>query len=355
MAPWLRLAILPSSLLLFVTTSTVRAAAQQMRWPYNLPPEVKYYPEDEFLLKRDIDVQQKLQERPVAGVRKMSHDPGEKFYLDYWGFDEEDEDVNYMIYMNDSFWALLDRPIRLHSQPSNQTVFARLPGWNLFSKRGFQSAAHQGRHVRSLKIPASATLAAVPPARHVRMLCRTVKKDIQAAPTTQGEGAAFLAMPATTSAVDILHDYHAVGKHTTYLDKSDLDLDNIPIYEPRASNINSDENCDRDIDPECPDLLHWLPVLRLRQLSCKYFISNTRSPGSADYLDNHGGNDDGDAELTINCESDNNTLELGWFCDRMPNRVLRLLSILPRWMLPDWSELRHNFLPGVCFNDTRVR
>ena len=74
----------------------------------------------------------------------------------------------------------------------------------------------------------------------------------------------FIAANSVNDNSDILHDYHAVGKHTTYLDKSDLDLDNIPIYEPRASNINSDENCDRDIDPECPDLLHWLPVL-----SCK--------------------------------------------------------------------------------------
>ncbi|KIW13146.1 hypothetical protein PV08_08333 [Exophiala spinifera] len=138
MAPWFRLGILPSSLLLYITSSAVPAVAQQLRWPYNLPPEVKYYPEDEFLLKRDIDVQQKMQEQPVTGVRKMSHDPGEKFYLDYWGFDEEHKHMSYVTSINGTFCTTLDRPLRLHSQPSNQTLLARLPGWNLFSKRGFQ-------------------------------------------------------------------------------------------------------------------------------------------------------------------------------------------------------------------------
>ncbi|KIW36980.1 uncharacterized protein PV06_10878 [Exophiala oligosperma] len=138
MAPWLRLAALPSSLLLFIANSAVPVAAQHSRWPYNLPPEVKYYPEDEFLLKRDIDVQQKLQEQPVTGVRKMSHDPGEKFYLDYWGFNEEDEEMSYLTYTNATIWATLHRPMRVHSQPGNQSFFARLPGWNLLSKRDFQ-------------------------------------------------------------------------------------------------------------------------------------------------------------------------------------------------------------------------
>ncbi|OJD26206.1 hypothetical protein ACJ73_02415, partial [Blastomyces percursus] len=41
----------------------------------------------ESLVKRDVEVQQRLAGQSPAGVRKMTDDEGEKFRLDYWYFD----------------------------------------------------------------------------------------------------------------------------------------------------------------------------------------------------------------------------------------------------------------------------
>src|SRR5690348_7797091 len=92
MAPWLHLAALPPSLLFFLAHTLLPsvATASQPPWPYNLPPDVKYYPEDEKMIKRDLDIQRRLLHSPVKGVRKMTGDPGEKFYLDYWRFEPEE-------------------------------------------------------------------------------------------------------------------------------------------------------------------------------------------------------------------------------------------------------------------------
>ncbi|KAG9788802.1 hypothetical protein KCU88_g1707, partial [Aureobasidium melanogenum] len=102
MAPWLRLAALPASVLALIVATATTTAAQHnpdwdWQWLYNLPPDAKYYPEDEVVIKRDIAIQQKLQRSgaTVTGVRKMSGDPGEKFYLDYWGFAPETEEEEY--------------------------------------------------------------------------------------------------------------------------------------------------------------------------------------------------------------------------------------------------------------------
>ena len=76
---------LPASLLSIIASSTVHA--QYLPWPYNLPRTARYYPEDEAHIKRNVEVQEKLAWQPPTGVKKMSGDEGEKFFLDYWGFD----------------------------------------------------------------------------------------------------------------------------------------------------------------------------------------------------------------------------------------------------------------------------
>jgi hypothetical protein len=58
-------------------------------WPYNLPLGVKYYPEHEPHIKRDLGIQQKLNKAAPSGVHKMSDHEGEKFFLDYWQFDDQ--------------------------------------------------------------------------------------------------------------------------------------------------------------------------------------------------------------------------------------------------------------------------
>ncbi|KAJ6036162.1 hypothetical protein N7540_000441 [Penicillium herquei] len=42
-------------------------------------------------LSYNADIESKLSETPVHGVRKMSHDEGEKFFLDYWSFVDDSQ------------------------------------------------------------------------------------------------------------------------------------------------------------------------------------------------------------------------------------------------------------------------
>jgi progranulin len=97
---------LPASLLLLIARAPVRVASQELEWPYNLPPHIKYYPQDEALVKREISLQQKLQQQPAVGVKKMSTNPDEKFYLDYWTFGPETDDHNFNSWTNASLHEL---------------------------------------------------------------------------------------------------------------------------------------------------------------------------------------------------------------------------------------------------------
>ncbi|OAP54242.1 hypothetical protein AYL99_11343 [Fonsecaea erecta] len=145
MAPWLQLAALPSSLLILITSSIPSVTAQDLdwQWPYNLPPDSKYYPEDELLVRRDLDVQRKLQKSNPTGVRKMSGDPGEMFYLQYWGFDEQQDEEEFHMdsldWANATLFASFHQPVRVHDSYQNPRIFRRLlPGWHLFAERDFQ-------------------------------------------------------------------------------------------------------------------------------------------------------------------------------------------------------------------------
>lgn len=77
---------LPTSLVLLTATSPAQTSSQDLQWPYNLPKHIKYFPEDEPLIKRDDEIQRRLWSQPAAAVRKMSGDEGAKFFLDYWEF-----------------------------------------------------------------------------------------------------------------------------------------------------------------------------------------------------------------------------------------------------------------------------
>lgn len=80
---------LPTSLLLLTLTTITPTHAQKHLSPRDLSPEFKYYPEHAHILQRDLDIKRKLQWQNPIGVRKLGPDPGEKFYLDYWIFDEQ--------------------------------------------------------------------------------------------------------------------------------------------------------------------------------------------------------------------------------------------------------------------------
>lgn len=62
-------------------------AASLTEWPYNLPPDMKYYPEDEGLVRRNAAIQKRLVAQGALGVHKMPGDDGEMFFPEYWVFE----------------------------------------------------------------------------------------------------------------------------------------------------------------------------------------------------------------------------------------------------------------------------
>ena len=76
-------------LLLFQQQQTLPCAVArpaEESWPYNLPVEAKYWPENSPRGRQDDGVVQipALPPRLPIAVRKMSGDEGEKFLMDYW-------------------------------------------------------------------------------------------------------------------------------------------------------------------------------------------------------------------------------------------------------------------------------
>ena len=49
---------------------------------------MKYFPEEEHLIRRNMEIQTRLSYEKPVGLRKMSQDAGEMFLLEYWQFDE---------------------------------------------------------------------------------------------------------------------------------------------------------------------------------------------------------------------------------------------------------------------------
>ncbi|KUJ18183.1 uncharacterized protein LY89DRAFT_684121 [Mollisia scopiformis] len=87
---------LPASILTLIalhTTSVLSTEDDQSpkQWPYNLPPHVKYWPEDPPNRRRDLEaIEEHLRlGRAPVGIMKMGTDEGEKFYMEYWQFEGE--------------------------------------------------------------------------------------------------------------------------------------------------------------------------------------------------------------------------------------------------------------------------
>ena len=78
---------LPPALLAIIIACS--SAVESQEWPYNLPAHVKYYPEEEHVIKRNVEVERRLLSQIPVGMKKMSGDPGEKFMMDFWQFDEQ--------------------------------------------------------------------------------------------------------------------------------------------------------------------------------------------------------------------------------------------------------------------------
>ncbi|KAI9794794.1 MAG: hypothetical protein M1816_002922 [Peltula sp. TS41687] len=186
---------------------SVLATAPEERWPYNLPAHVKYWPEDEVRIRQELAGLEEQDPSPQKrnGLRKMSEDEGEKFYMEYWefyggtepqqqffhapsqkigqsGFEEDkqrlrplltDEEEESMGYINGSIPRPFHPPFLVHTEQQ--------PACNPHAKRDFSLhsllplrspeaalEALQKRAFQSIVPPLDDQLAAVLKERHVR-------------------------------------------------------------------------------------------------------------------------------------------------------------------------------------------
>lgn len=165
----LQILSLPASLLLLIASAPARVSSNELRWPYSLPPHVKYFPQDESLVRRDENIQQSLRNARPAAVKKMGCDESEKFFLDYWALapsvrelasntsktldDSSDSSSIILRSSASSDWANLSIvpqsllpafPLHCEQQPAPKLALLsrafRFP-FSSFDKRGFQCPA----------------------------------------------------------------------------------------------------------------------------------------------------------------------------------------------------------------------
>lgn len=80
----------------------------------------------EDILRRNEEIASRLAEKPVQGVRKMSNDEGEKFYLDYWQFlDDAQETVlkREVLESNDTTTDLSESPDEIAENDFADAIF----------------------------------------------------------------------------------------------------------------------------------------------------------------------------------------------------------------------------------------
>jgi hypothetical protein len=141
---YLRMLSLPPALLACIAISASTAYSEP-QWPYELPAHLKYYPEDEPLVKRGLSAMEQLRKRQPVGVRKMTDQESEMFFLDYWEF-EDDANEQHTItkrsdpaqYGNKTLERGLLPPLLVHSDnPAQSRLKDRIPFFersNLFAR-----------------------------------------------------------------------------------------------------------------------------------------------------------------------------------------------------------------------------
>src|ERR1700753_3691555 len=84
----------PSSLLLLVLASLFQTISTEAQWTNNPHASGDCVPEHEALVKRGLESMKKIQYQKPIGVKKMSTDPDEMFFLDYWEFEDTNSEPN---------------------------------------------------------------------------------------------------------------------------------------------------------------------------------------------------------------------------------------------------------------------
>ncbi|KAM0715331.1 hypothetical protein Q7P37_008829 [Cladosporium fusiforme] len=121
---------LPATLLALIATAAATAE--------NQPRPADLHPEHQKHLKRERQVQEQLQWQQPIGMRKMSGDEGEKFFLHYWDFGDSqaesetlEEHIGDMKKYTNASTKLL-APIAPHFERAHN--FRRFPGYSLFAR-----------------------------------------------------------------------------------------------------------------------------------------------------------------------------------------------------------------------------
>ncbi|MCJ1428245.1 hypothetical protein MMC29_006153 [Sticta canariensis] len=221
------LAFVPTPLLLLIAGLPARTLSLETKWPYNLPPHMKYYPEDEALVRRNMGIQEKLASQRPIGVHKMSGDEGEMFFPEYWVFDGElkkapanlpvDRRLPTLRFAREhqhggtpGDWANstglypLQASFRLHSDQQNESrrllrKLRRLPRALLYQLD--ELAAQPGSLVSSLPTPVWETSDVVLKDRLALSKCQPAKRDTKAVLQAQEGGVAYRGALVSTSTV----------------------------------------------------------------------------------------------------------------------------------------------------------
>lgn len=138
----LRILSLPPALIALIVTYPTIAIAEP-KSPYDVPAHMKYFPEDEVLVKKGLAAMEQIATKSPIGARKMTEDEAEMFFLDYWQFDEEDVPIRRrsleLEYLNQTMGDGLLAPLLLHSASSGQSHISNR--MNYLFKRDFQCPA----------------------------------------------------------------------------------------------------------------------------------------------------------------------------------------------------------------------
>lgn len=136
---------LPPAIVLLILSSVPSSLSDpsnnELQWPHDIPRGLKYFPEDESLVKRGLQAHQRLVRdgQMPTGVLRMSPDPNEMFFLDYWLFEENDQ----LIYANGT--DVLPPMLPHAASPSLQSIFHKLQKRDFSCPAGFGSCASVGR------------------------------------------------------------------------------------------------------------------------------------------------------------------------------------------------------------------
>lgn len=129
---------LPPAILFLLLGSP--SCAAELQWPHNLPKHMKYFPEEEEHVKRSLNVQERLKTEKPVGVKKMSSDEGEMFFLDDWIFASDVQGAGKR-FANEELANLtsqLDSPLRPHAQDTLVDSLLRFRARSALLKRDFK-------------------------------------------------------------------------------------------------------------------------------------------------------------------------------------------------------------------------